>query len=102
MKAAEATHCAGEQGKYWEMHDKLFANQKALARPDLSKHAEAIGLNVTSFDQCLDSGKSTERIRKDVAEAMSLQVNGTPTFVLGLADGSTGKVKGVRMSGAQP
>ncbi len=101
MKAAEATHCAGEQGKYWEMHDRLFANQRALARPELSKHAEALGLDVAAFDQCMDSGKSAARIRKDVAEAQSLQVNGTPTFFLGLTDANTSKVKGVRISGAQ-
>jgi len=39
MKAAEATHCAGDQGKYWEMHNRLFTNQRELSRPDLTKHA---------------------------------------------------------------
>jgi protein-disulfide isomerase len=57
MKAAEATHCAGEQGKYWEMHDNLFANQRELARADLSKHARTLGLDVAAYDQCLDTGK---------------------------------------------
>ena len=102
MKAAEATHCAGDQGKYWEMHDRLFANQAELARPDLSKHAQALGLNVVTFDQCLDSNKSAARIRKDVAEALNLQANGTPTFFLGLTDAKGSQIKGTRLVGAQP
>lgn len=102
MKAAEASHCAGEQGKYWEMHGRLFANQRQLARPDLSKHAQALGLDVAAFDQCVDTGKSTAKIRKDMAEAQRLQVTGTPTFFLGLTDANSSQIKGVRMSGAQP
>ena len=102
LKAAEATHCAGDQGKYWEMHDRLFANQRELTRPDLSKHAQAIGLNVGTFDQCLDGGKSTPRVRKDLADAEKLQANGTPTFFLGLADGNGSQIKGTRIVGAVP
>jgi len=101
LKAAEATHCAAEQGKYWEMHDRLFANQREISRPDLSKHAQALGLNVSAFDQCLDTGKSTARIRKDVAEAEKLQATGTPTFFVGLTDGNT-QIKGTRIVGAVP
>lgn len=102
FKAAEATHCAGDQGKYWEMHDRLFANQQQIARPDLSKHAEALGLDVTAFNQCLDNEKHTAAIRKSIAEAQSLQVGGTPTFFVGLTDASGSKVKGTRLTGAQP
>ena len=102
MKAAEATHCAGEQGKYWEMHDRLFANQRELARPDLSKHAQALGLDVGAFDQCLDTGKAAARIGKDVAEAGKLQANGTPTFFIGLTDSKSSQIKGTRIVGAQP
>lgn len=102
MKAAEATHCAGEQGKYWEMHDRLFANQRELARPDLSKHAQALGLDVGAFDQCLDTGKEAGRIRKDVAEAGKVQANGTPTFFIGLTDAKSSQIKGTRIVGAQP
>ena len=102
MKAAEATHCAGDQGKYWEMHDRLFANQRELDRPGLSKQAEALGLDVAAFDQCVDTGKHTARIRKDMAKAQSLQVSGTPTFFLGVTDPNGLQVKGTRMTGAQP
>ena len=51
FKAAEASRCAGEQGKFWEMHDRLFTNQNALARKDLSAHAQALGLDGAAFDQ---------------------------------------------------
>ena len=102
MKAAEATHCAGDQGKYWDMHDRLFANQRELSRADLTKHAQALGLNVAAFDQCLDSGKTTARIRKDIADAEKLQANGTPTFFIGLTDGNGNQIKGTRLVGALP
>ena len=102
FKAAEATYCAGEKGKYWEMHERLFTNQRELARKDLSKHAEALGLDVAAFDQCLDGGKYAGRIRKDMAEAQRLQTTGTPTFYLGLTEANGSQVKGTKMSGAQP
>lgn len=84
------------------MHERLFANQKELARKDLSKHAEALGLDMAAFEQCLDSGKYVGRIRKDMAEAQRLQITGTPTFYLGLTDASGSQVKGTKMTGAQP
>jgi len=101
FKAAEATHCAGDQGKYWEMHNRLFDNQREIARPDLSKHAEALGLNLAAFDQCVETGKYEARIRKDVAEAQKLQATGTPTFFIGLADPNGTQMKGVKLVGAQ-
>ena len=56
-KAAEAAHCAGEQGKYWEMHDVMFANQRALEVPALKQSAAGLGLDMAKFNQCLDSGQ---------------------------------------------
>ncbi len=103
FKAAEASHCAGDQGKYWEMHDRLFANQKELARGDLSKHAQALKLDTAAFDQCLDSGKHATRIRLDQADAQMVKATGTPTFFLGLTDPGSPKIKAVtRLWGAQP
>ncbi len=102
FKAAEATHCADEQGKYWEMHDRLFANQQALARPDLSRHAQALGLDSARYDECLDTDKYSARVRKDLAEAQKVQANGTPTFFLGLTDPNSSEIKGTRITGAQP
>jgi len=84
------------------MHNRLFANQRELARKDLSKHAEALGLDVATFDQCLDAGKYAAKIRKDLADAQKLQISGTPTFFLGLTDPNGSQVKGTRMVGAQP
>ena len=55
--AAEAALAANEQGKFWEMHDKLFANQQALDRPNLEKYAEELGLNMAKFKAALDTGK---------------------------------------------
>ena len=65
MKAAEATHCAGDQGKYWEMHNRLFTNQRELSRPDLTKHAQALGLAAAEFATCLDSGRFADAVEAD-------------------------------------
>lgn len=94
FKAAEAGHCAGDQGKFWEMHDRLFQNQKALEPAMLTAHAEAIGLDAKKFQACLDGGKYTEDIKKDMAEAAKYGITGTPTTVIGLTEpnGSTIKV----------
>ena len=100
--AAETAEFAGANQKFWDMHDRLFANQRELTRPDLSKHAQAIGLNVGTFDQCLDSGKSVARVRKDLADAEKLQANGTPTFFVGLTEGNGSPIKGTRIVGAVP
>ncbi len=69
FKAAEAANCSGEQGKYWEMHDRLFANQNALAAQQLPSHADAVGLDGQKFKTCLDSGKYAAKLRKDLADA---------------------------------
>ena len=102
FKAAEAANCAGEQGKFWEMHDRLFANQKALE--PWKAHAEAVGgLDVSKFEACLNAGKQAEEIRRDMAQAQKAGVTGTPLFFLAYTDPSSSKVKTlVRLSGAQP
>jgi protein-disulfide isomerase len=103
FKAAEAARCAGEQGKYWEMHDRLFTNQNALARKDLSAYAQALGLNVGSFDKCVDDGSAAESIRKDMADSDKAGARGTPTFYVGLTEPNSSEVKAVRViRGAQP
>ena len=83
---------ANAQGKFWEMHDKLFANQQALDRPALEKYAEELGLNMAKFKQALDGGAFKERISKDSAEGTKAGANGTPTFF----------INGYRLVGAQP
>lgn len=102
FKAAEASHCAGEQKKYWEMHDRLFANQNALEPAMLTAHAQAIGVDSKKFQTCLDSGKYAEQIRKDIAEANKYGITGTPTTVIGLTQPGDNKIKVARViRGAQ-
>ena len=84
FKAAEASHCSAEQGKFWEMHDRLFANQKLLAPAELTKHAEALGLDTAKFQQCLDSAKYANEIRRESTQANSWGIEGTPTFIVGV------------------
>jgi protein-disulfide isomerase len=91
-KAAEAATCADEQGKFWEMHDRLFGNQQALQVADLKKHAAELALDTSRFDQCLDSGKYAAEWKKDVDDGTRLGVTGTPAFF----------VNGRFLSGAQP
>ena len=65
QKAAEATECAEKQGKFWEMQDKIFENQSAIAVGDLKKYAVDLGLDVSSFNKCLDSGEYKDEVKKD-------------------------------------
>ncbi|TAJ83569.1 DsbA family protein [bacterium] len=103
FKAAEAANCAGEQGKYWEMHDRLFQNQNQLGVEELPKHAQAIGLNGSTFQQCLDSGKQATEVRKDMEDGQKAGVQGTPTFLLGIQDSDSQAIKVLRVIvGAQP
>lgn len=101
-KAHEAAHCAGEQGKYWEMHAQLFANQKALHLDKLPNHAKSAGIpDLAAFQACLDSGKYGERINLSMAEGNKLGIRGTPSFAVGLTE-PNGNVKALKIvRGAQ-
>jgi len=81
-KAAEAGACANDQGKFWPMHDKLFANQTKLALTDLKQHATDLGLDAEAFGTCLDSGKHTAEIKKSVEEGQRYGLSGTPSFFI--------------------
>ncbi len=85
FKASEAARCAGDQGKYWEMHDKLFSNQTALAADNLSTYAKDVGVDAEKFKTCLGSGKAAARIRDDQAEGRKAGVSGTPGFFVGVS-----------------
>jgi len=78
-KAAEAARCAGEQGKFWEFHNKLFEDKK-LEPADLKQEATALQLNTTKFDACLDSGAEAAVVQKDAGEGKALGLAGTPSF----------------------
>ncbi len=102
FKAAEAAHCAGEQGKYWEMHRLLFANRGALAAADLSTHAATLGLDLGRFRECQDEGTQAVRVRRDLAEGRRVGVDGTPTFFLGVIEDDA-RLRVVQViRGAQP
>ncbi len=78
QKAAEAAVCAERQGKFWEMHDLLFAEQSSLDVPGLKQKAGRIGLDTAAFDACLDGGQAQGAVAADVAAAQQLGLNGTP------------------------
>lgn len=85
------------------MHDRLFANQRALGLKDLPQHADALALDASRFQQCLESGRYAGAVRKDLADGRAAGVTGTPTFFLGLTDPNSSTVKVVRaLRGAQP
>jgi len=103
LAAARAAHCAGEQGKYWEMHDSLFAKQTALSDPALLDRAKTLGLDESRFSECFSSDKYSDELRKGMAEAQRLGIDGTPTFYIGTIDPS-GDVVNIskRIVGANP
>lgn len=90
--AAEASRCAGEQGKFWEYHDQLFEKPNQLAREALEAHAASVGLEARDFQACLESGRYGGSIERDVQDGDQAGVNGTPAFF----------INGIFVSGAQP
>jgi len=90
--AAVAGECARAQGKFWEMHDRMFANQRALTPPGLIKSAEAIGLDAAAFQQCVAGDAAKKKVRQDIADAEALGSNATPAFFFGVEE-KDGKVR---------
>jgi protein-disulfide isomerase len=82
-QAAEAAHCAGDQGQFWDMHDALFSDASKLGKKGLLDSAASLKLDMEAFRSCLDSGKHKLEIQKDQQVASSLQINGTPAFLVG-------------------
>ena len=101
FRGAETVRCADEQGKYWEMRDRLFANPQSIA--DAASHAAALGLDARKLDGCLASGKYAAGIRADMSQAQSLGIEGTPSFLLAIPDPASGKLKPIGLiTGARP
>jgi protein-disulfide isomerase len=92
MPAASAARCAGGQGKFWEYHDALFADQSKLEPADLKATAKKLGLDTSKFNACFDKGEYDQAIQKDLDEGRKLNVSGTPTFF----------IDGREIVGAQP
>ncbi len=89
---AIATSCAGKQGKYFEMHDKIFANQEALSEASLKQWAQELGLNLATWDKCRADPTIKQEIQKDMQDGSAAGVQGTPSFF----------ISGHIISGAQP
>ncbi|HEX8707910.1 MAG TPA: thioredoxin domain-containing protein [Pyrinomonadaceae bacterium] len=96
-QAAEAARCAGEQSKFWEMHDRLFANQEALAASDLFGHARALGLDTGKFNQCMMSKRHAGQIRESMREGERLGIDGTPAFLIAVARPGSSQFKIVKL-----
>jgi protein-disulfide isomerase len=94
VQAAQGADCAGEQGKFWQYHDRLFENQGGLSftNAKLKQYAQELGLKTSSFSPCLDSDKYVKKVEGETAGAGFVGVRGTPTFF----------VNGRRLVGAQP
>src|SRR5207344_1642893 len=92
MPAAIAARAAGDQGKFWEMHDKIFADQQHMDRQTYEKYAQDLGLNMGKFKSALDAQKGKEAIEADAAAGNKIGARGTPAFF----------INGKFLSGAQP
>jgi protein-disulfide isomerase len=92
MEAAEAAMAANAQGKFWQMHDKLFGNQQALDRPSLDKYAQEIGLNMAKYKAAMDQHLYKQQIDDDSKTGTANGASGTPAFF----------INGQFLSGAQP
>lgn len=101
FKAAEAAECAGEQGRFWEMHDGIFGDQGALTRSALTAGAKKINLDLKRFQKCLDGGM-TERVWRDIADSKRFDLSGTPAFLIGRLDQGRRVELRRKISGAQP
>jgi protein-disulfide isomerase len=82
QKAAEASLCANDQGKFWPMHDALFQNQQTLQVAALKTKATELGLNAEAFNSCLDSGKYADQVATDMKEGTAAGVSGTPALFI--------------------
>lgn len=104
--AAAATYCAGDQGKFWEMHDTLFANnrdvedQGSFSSSRLARMAASLGLDMTQFQNCYDSGKYMDQVQQDYEDAIAAGVQGTPSFVVTYK--VNGETQTYLIEGAQP
>lgn len=103
IRAHEAAHCAAEQNKYWDLHNRLFSAPGTHSPEALEERATEAGLNLDAYRACVQSGRTTEAIRQSAAEAVELGASGTPAFFVGLRDRATNQVRVLQaVTGAQP
>ena len=87
-----AAACADEQGRFWEFHDRLFANQRALKQENLAAYAQQVGLDIGRYESCLAGDAMAAKVQEDIDAAEALGISGTPAFF----------VNGIQLSGAKP
>lgn len=103
FRAHEAASCAGDQGKYWQMHDSLFANNPAREDAQLTAQARAAGLDMKKFTSCLNGGAHAPAVRESIGRMEQLGVGGTPLVLVGLTPASGAPLQIVKsIYGAQP
>jgi protein-disulfide isomerase len=100
QRAALACRCAGEQGKFWELRHALLTSSTPLSPELITSTATGLGLDMTGFNGCLEGERFLADVQRDMAEAGSVGIGGTPGFVIGRT--SANGLDGVRLSGAQP
>lgn len=103
--AAAAAYCAADQGKFWEMHDALFANVLgedvgSFTDRRLGAIAEKVGLDMTEFNDCYGSGKYADQVQQDMDDGLAAGINGTPGFLITYT--VNGETKTKTISGAEP
>lgn len=103
LRASQGAECAHAQGRFWDYHDRLFANQQQLTEPELTKHAQALSLNMPAFDRCMAVQLAAPaKIRQDQSEGGRAGITGTPTFFIGTVT-KEGRLKALRrLVGAHP
>lgn len=100
--AAAAALCAGQQGKFWQMHDRLFALPIKLADQDMRASASQVGLDLGLYDSCRAGTASAKLVDADRSEAEALKITGTPTYLFGRVE-PDGRVRATEvLSGAKP
>ena len=92
QKAAEAAECGEEQGKFWEFHNKIYENQDTMNDESFRQYAKDLGLDMTEFNKCLDSGQMADEVSIDSKDGRSYGVTGTPTFF----------INGIKVTGVRP
>lgn len=100
QKAAEAAWCAGEQNKYWELRDTMITNSADLSQDAIIKYAQSNALDIASFRACAEADKYKAEIQKDSADAATLGISATPSFVIGKT--AKDAMDGDRVVGAVP
>jgi protein-disulfide isomerase len=100
LRASVAAECAAAQGKYWDMHIRLFDIQAGKRSPDFVADAKAVRLNLATFEQCMQKEREDD-IREDIRVGRSLGITGTPTFFLGKFESDGQILLSKRLSGAQ-